>query len=79
MTYMLNYQQFIVVPTGGSNLPAELIALCVGYFGVPHRSRQVGFSELIGKFSQSVLARMHCESSDVKHVSDAIGGSRLLI
>lgn len=27
MTYMLNGQQFIVVPTGGSNLPAELIAL----------------------------------------------------
>jgi quinoprotein glucose dehydrogenase len=27
MTYMLNGTQFIVVPTGGSNLPAELIAL----------------------------------------------------
>jgi quinoprotein glucose dehydrogenase len=27
MTYMLNGKQFIVVPTGGSNLPAELIAL----------------------------------------------------
>src|SRR5438128_725673 len=27
MTYMLNGVQFIVVPTGGSNLPAELIAL----------------------------------------------------
>jgi quinoprotein glucose dehydrogenase len=27
MTYMLNSKQFIVVPTGGSNLPAELIAL----------------------------------------------------
>jgi quinoprotein glucose dehydrogenase len=29
MTYMLNGQQFIVVPTGGANLPAELIALCL--------------------------------------------------
>jgi quinoprotein glucose dehydrogenase len=27
MTYMLNGKQFIVFPTGGSNLPAELIAL----------------------------------------------------
>jgi quinoprotein glucose dehydrogenase len=27
MTYMLNGKQYIVVPTGGSNLPAELIAL----------------------------------------------------
>jgi quinoprotein glucose dehydrogenase len=27
MTYMLNGEQFIVVPTGGSNLPAELITL----------------------------------------------------
>ncbi len=27
MTYMLNGKQFIVVPTGGSNLPAELIVL----------------------------------------------------
>ena len=27
MTYMLNGKQFIVVPTGGANLPAELIAL----------------------------------------------------
>ncbi len=27
MAYMLNGKQFIVVPTGGSNLPAELIAL----------------------------------------------------
>jgi quinoprotein glucose dehydrogenase len=27
MTYMLNGKQFIVVATGGSNLPAELIAL----------------------------------------------------
>ena len=27
MTYMLNGEQFIVVPTGGANLPAELIAL----------------------------------------------------
>jgi quinoprotein glucose dehydrogenase len=27
MTYMLNSKQFIVVPTGGANLPAELIAL----------------------------------------------------
>ena len=27
MTYMLNDKQFIVVPTGGSNLPAELITL----------------------------------------------------
>jgi quinoprotein glucose dehydrogenase len=29
MTFMLNGKQFIVVATGGSNLPAELIALCV--------------------------------------------------
>ena len=29
MTYMLNGKQFIVVPTGGSNLPAELIVLCL--------------------------------------------------
>jgi quinoprotein glucose dehydrogenase len=29
MTYMLNGKQFIVVPTGGANLPAELIALCL--------------------------------------------------
>jgi quinoprotein glucose dehydrogenase len=29
MTYMLNGKQFIIVPTGGSNLPAELIALCL--------------------------------------------------
>jgi quinoprotein glucose dehydrogenase len=29
MTYMLNGRQYIVVPTGGSNLPAELIALCL--------------------------------------------------
>jgi len=27
MTYMLNGKQFIVFPTGGANLPAELIAL----------------------------------------------------
>ena len=27
MTYMLNGKQFIVVPTGGANLPAELIAV----------------------------------------------------
>jgi quinoprotein glucose dehydrogenase len=27
MTYMLGDEQFIVVPTGGSNLPAELIAM----------------------------------------------------
>jgi quinoprotein glucose dehydrogenase len=27
MTYMLNGKQYIVVPTGGANLPAELIAL----------------------------------------------------
>jgi quinoprotein glucose dehydrogenase len=27
MTYMLNGKQFIVVPTGGANLPAELIAM----------------------------------------------------
>jgi quinoprotein glucose dehydrogenase len=27
MTYILNGKQFIVVPTGGANLPAELIAL----------------------------------------------------
>ena len=26
MTYMLNGQQYIVVATGGSNLPAELVA-----------------------------------------------------
>ena len=26
MTYMLNGKQFIVLPTGGGNLPAELIA-----------------------------------------------------
>ena len=29
MTYMLNGKQFIAVPTGGANLPAELIALSV--------------------------------------------------
>jgi quinoprotein glucose dehydrogenase len=29
MTYMLNGKQFVVVPTGGANLPAELIALCL--------------------------------------------------
>jgi len=29
MTYMLNDKQFIVVPTGGANLPAELIAVCL--------------------------------------------------
>jgi len=29
MTYMLKGKQFIVVPTGGSNLPAELVALCL--------------------------------------------------
>jgi quinoprotein glucose dehydrogenase len=29
MTYMLNGQQFVVVPTGGANLPAELIVLCL--------------------------------------------------
>ena len=29
MSYMLNGKQFIVVPTGGANLPAELIALCL--------------------------------------------------
>jgi quinoprotein glucose dehydrogenase len=27
MTYMLNGDQFVVVTTGGDNLPAELIAL----------------------------------------------------
>ena len=27
MTYMLDGKQFIVVPTGGANLPAELIAM----------------------------------------------------
>jgi quinoprotein glucose dehydrogenase len=27
MTYMQNGKQFIVVPTGGANLPVELIAL----------------------------------------------------
>jgi quinoprotein glucose dehydrogenase len=27
MTYLLNGTQFVVVPTGGSNLTAELIAL----------------------------------------------------
>jgi quinoprotein glucose dehydrogenase len=29
MTYMLNGKQFILVATGGANLPAELIALCL--------------------------------------------------
>jgi quinoprotein glucose dehydrogenase len=29
MTYLLNGKQFIVVPTGGSNLTAELIVLCL--------------------------------------------------
>jgi len=29
MTYMLNGKQFIAVATGGSNLPAELIAFCL--------------------------------------------------
>jgi quinoprotein glucose dehydrogenase len=29
MTYMLNGRQFIVVATGGANLPAELVALCL--------------------------------------------------
>ena len=29
MTYLLNGKQFIVVATGGSNLPAELIAFCL--------------------------------------------------
>jgi len=29
MTYILNGKQFIVVATGGSNLPAELIAMCL--------------------------------------------------
>jgi quinoprotein glucose dehydrogenase len=29
MTYMLNGTQCIVVPTGGANLPAELIVLCL--------------------------------------------------
>jgi quinoprotein glucose dehydrogenase len=29
MTYVLNGKQFIVVPTGGANVPAELIALCL--------------------------------------------------
>ena len=29
MTYIQDGKQFIVVPTGGSNLPAELIALCL--------------------------------------------------
>jgi quinoprotein glucose dehydrogenase len=29
MTYMLNGKQYIVVPTGGSNLPAELIVLAL--------------------------------------------------
>jgi quinoprotein glucose dehydrogenase len=27
MTYMLNGKQFLVVATGGANLPAELLAL----------------------------------------------------
>ena len=27
MTYMLNGKRFLVIPTGGANLPAELIAL----------------------------------------------------
>jgi quinoprotein glucose dehydrogenase len=29
MTYMLNGKQFIIVPTGGADLPAALIALCL--------------------------------------------------
>jgi quinoprotein glucose dehydrogenase len=29
MTYLLNGKQFIIVATGGANLPAELIALCL--------------------------------------------------
>jgi len=29
MTYMLNGEQFIVVATGGANLPAELVALAL--------------------------------------------------
>jgi quinoprotein glucose dehydrogenase len=29
MTYMLNGKQFIVVATGGANLPPELIAVCL--------------------------------------------------
>jgi quinoprotein glucose dehydrogenase len=27
MTYMLNGKQYVVFPTGGSNLPADLVAL----------------------------------------------------
>jgi quinoprotein glucose dehydrogenase len=29
MTYRVNGKQFIVIPTGGANLPAELIALAL--------------------------------------------------
>jgi quinoprotein glucose dehydrogenase len=29
MTYLSNGRQFIVVPTGGANLPAELVALAL--------------------------------------------------
>lgn len=29
MTYVLNGKQYLVVPTGGANLPAELIALAL--------------------------------------------------
>ena len=29
MTFMVNGKQFIVVPTGGANLPAELVVLAL--------------------------------------------------
>jgi quinoprotein glucose dehydrogenase len=29
MTYLLNGKQYLVVPTGGANMPAELIAFCL--------------------------------------------------
>ena len=38
MTYMLNGKQFIAVPTGGSNPPAELIVLCLA---LTHADREV--------------------------------------
>jgi diketogulonate reductase-like aldo/keto reductase len=34
MTYLLNGKQFIIVATGGSNLPPELIALCLSWRGL---------------------------------------------
>jgi hypothetical protein len=35
MTYMLNGKQFIAVPNGGANLPAELIALSLPWYRRP--------------------------------------------